>query len=374
MEKRRRTDMKMKKVMALTMAAAMTLGMTACGSSSSAATGSSATSAAGEASAASAASVAEESTASAASEASAAGSETASTDGKTYTVGICQLVQHPALDAATKGFEDELKEKLGDRVTFDEQNAAGDSATCSTITNQFVSSNYDLILGNATASLQAAIAATSDIPILGTSITDYATAMDISDWTGKTGINVSGTSDLAPLDQQAAMIQTLFPDAKNIGILYCSAEPNSKYQSTVITGYLQDMGYTVTEYTFADSNDVSQVTQSACGASDVLYIPTDNTAASCTEAINNVADPAGVPIVAGEEGICKGCGVATLSIDYYELGKATGDMAYDILENGADVSAMDIQFAPNVTYEYMADRATKLGLTIPEDYVAIEAE
>ena len=227
MEKRRRTDMKMKKVMALTMAAAMTLGMTACGSSSSAATGSSATSAAGEASAASAASVAEESTASAASEASAAGSETASTDGKTYTVGICQLVQHPALDAATKGFEDELKEKLGDRVTFDEQNAAGDSATCSTITNQFVSSNYDLILGNATASLQAAIAATSDIPILGTSITDYATAMDISDWTGKTGINVSGTSDLAPLDQQAAMIQTLFPDAKNIGILYCSAEPNS---------------------------------------------------------------------------------------------------------------------------------------------------
>lgn len=366
--------MKMKKVMALTMAAAMALGMTACGSSSSAATGSSAASAASEASTASATSAAEESTASTSAEASAAGSETASTDGKTYTVGICQLVQHPALDAATKGFEDELKEKLGDRVTFDEQNAAGDSATCSTITNQFVSSNYDLILGNATASLQAAIAATSDIPILGTSITDYATAMDISDWTGKTGINVSGTSDLAPLDQQADMIHTLFPDAKNVGILYCSAEPNSKYQSTVITGYLQDMGYTVTEYTFADSNDVSQVTQSACGASDVLYIPTDNTAASCTEAINNVADPAGIPIVAGEEGICKGCGVATLSIDYYELGKATGDMAYDILENGADISNMDIQFAPNVTYEYMADRATKLGLTIPENYVAIEAE
>ena len=366
--------MKMKKVMALTMAAAMALGMTACGSSSSAATGSSAASAASEASTASATSAAEESTASASAEASAAGSETASTDGKTYTVGICQLVQHPALDAATKGFEDELKEKLGDRVTFDEQNAAGDSATCSTITNQFVSSNYDLILGNATASLQAAIAATSDIPILGTSITDYATAMDISDWTGKTGINVSGTSDLAPLDQQADMLHELFPDAKNVGILYCSAEPNSKYQSTVITGYLQDMGYTVTEYTFADSNDVSQVTQSACGASDVLYIPTDNTAASCTEAINNVADPAGIPIVAGEEGICKGCGVATLSIDYYELGKATGDMAYDILENGADISNMDIQFAPNVTYEYMADRATKLGLTIPENYVAIETE
>lgn len=353
------------------MAAAMTLGMTACGSSSSAATGAdtAASSAAG-----SAASATEESAAPASSASSEAGSETAAADGKTYTVGVCQLVQHVALDAATKGFEDELKEKLGDRVTFDEQNAAGDSATCSTICNQFVSSNYDLILGNATASLQAAISATSDIPILGTSITDYATAMDISDWTGTTGINVSGTSDLAPLDQQAGMIQTLFPDAKNIGILYCSAEPNSKYQSTVITGYLQDMGYTVTEYTFADSNDVTQVTQSACSASDVIYIPTDNTAASCTEAINNVADPTGIPIVAGEEGICKGCGVATLSIDYYELGKATGDMAYEILENGADVSTMEIQYAPNVTYEYMPEKAEKLNLTIPEDYVAIEAE
>ena len=300
--------------------------------------------------------------------------EAAKEDGKTYNVGICQLVQHPALDAATEGFEAALKDKLGDNVKFDLQNASGDSATCATIINQFVSNDVDLILANATAALQAAAAGTSEIPILGTSITDYATALDIDNWTGTTGLNISGTSDLAPLDQQAAMLNELFPDAKNVGLLYCSAEPNSKYQSTVITGYLQDMGYTVTEYTFADSNDVSQVTQSACGASDVLYIPTDNTAASCTEAINNVADPAGIPIIAGEEGICKGCGVATLSIDYYELGKATGDMAYDILENGADISNMDIQFAPNVTYEYMADRATKLGLTIPEDYVAIEAE
>lgn len=357
--------MKMKKVLALGMAMTMALGLSACGSSSSAAES--------EAPASSAASAVE----SEAPASSAAGSEAAAAstaEGQTYTVGICQLVQHPALDAATQGFKDALTAKLGDSVTFDEQNAAGDSATCSTICNQFVSSNYDLIMANATASLQAAISATSEIPILGTSITDYATAMDIADWSGTTGINVSGTSDLAPLDQQAEIIQTLFPEAKNIGIVYCSAEANSKYQATVITEALTGMGYTVKEYTFADSNDVAQVTQSACSESDALYIPTDNTAASCTEAIDNVAAPAGIPIVVGEEGICKGCGVATLSIDYYEMGEATGEMAYEILVNGADASTMEIQYAPNVTYEYVADRCQTLGITVPENYVAIEEE
>lgn len=291
-----------------------------------------------------------------------------------YNIGICQLVQHEALDAATKGFKDALTEKLGDRVKFDEQNAAGDSATCVTIVNQFVSSKYDLIMANATPALQAAISSTSTIPILGTSVTDYATALGITDWTGKSGMNVSGTSDLAPLDKQAAMIKELFPDAKNIGILYCSAEANSKYQSATIQGYLKEMGYTCTEYTFADSNDVASVTQNACESSDVIYVPTDNTAASCAEAINNVAEPAGVPIVAGEEGICKGCGVATLSISYYDIGYTTGEMAYEVLVNGADVSTMDIKFSPSTTYKYMADRAKKLGVTIPSSYTAIEVE
>ena len=157
-----------------------------------------------------------------------------------------------------------------------------------------------------------------------------------------------------------------------MGIFYCSAVPNSKYQSDTIKAYLADMGYTVTEYTFADSNDVTAVTQNACSNSDVLYIPTDNTAASCTEAINNVAEPAGVPIVTGEEGICKGCGVATLSIDYYDIGRATGEMAYEILENGADISAMSVQFASDTVYKYMPDRAEKLGVSIPEGYTAIE--
>ena len=290
----------------------------------------------------------------------------------TYNVGICQLVQHPALDAATQGFMDTLTAKLGDKVKFDLQNASGDSATCITIVNGFISSDVDLIMANATPALQAAQAATEEIAILGTSITDYASALDIEGWTGVTGTNISGTSDLAPLAEQAAMLKELFPDAKNVGLLYCSAEANSVYQVEVITKELTALGYTCTNYAFADSNDVSSVTMNACASSDVIYIPTDNTAASCTEAIRNVVEPEGVPVIAGEEGICSGCGVATLSISYYDLGCATGEMAYEILVNGADVSAMEVRFAPNVTKKYNAELCQILNVTVPEDYVVIE--
>ncbi len=291
---------------------------------------------------------------------------------ETYTVGVSQLVQHVALDAATQGFQDALTEKLGDAVKFDVQNASGDSNTCSTIVNTFISNGVDLIMANATPALQAAVAATGDIPILGTSVTDYATALDIDDWTGSTGMNVSGTSDLAPLDEQAAMLHELFPEAKKVGLLYCSAEPNSKYQIDVIKVYLEEMGYECTEFTFADSNDVASVTQNAADNSDVIYIPTDNTAASCTEAIRNVLEPAGVPAVAGEEGLAAGCGVAALTISYYDLGYATGEMAYEILVNGADISTMDVRFAPNVTKKYNAELCEIFGVQVPEDYVVIE--
>lgn len=294
---------------------------------------------------------------------------------KVYNIGICQLVQHEALDAATKGFKDTLIEKLGaDKVKFDEQNAQGDSATCATICNQFVSSNYDLILGNGTAALQAAYTATPSIPILGTSITDYGTALDMAEWTGVSGMNVSGTTDLAPLDKQADMLKELFPDAKTIGILYCSAEANSKYQSDTITPFFESAGYTVKTYSFADSNDVAAVAKTACDENDVLYIPTDNTAASNTGIIDNTATAAKTPIIAGEEGICKGCGVATLSISYYDLGYTTGEMAYDILENGADITTMQVKTAPKFTKEYIKDRADALNVTVPEDYKAISAE
>ena len=345
----------MKKAVSLMMAAAMTMGLAACGSTASTDT---------------AASTADSTAASSAEKTTA--DDAAAADGTVYNIGICQLVQHEALDAATQGFKDALTEKLGaDNVKFDEQNASGDSANCATIVNGFVSSGVDLILANATAPLQAAAQATSDIPVLGTSVTDYATALDISDWTGTVGNNISGTSDLAPLDQQAAMIQEMFPDAKNVGLLYCSAEPNSVYQCDVIEGYLTEEGYTVARYAFTDTNDVTSVAQTAADNSDVIYIPTDNTAASNTEAIANVVIPAQTPVVAGEEGICTGCGVATLSISYYDLGYATGEMAAKILADGADISTMPVEFAPNVTKKYNAANCEALGITPPDGYEAI---
>ena len=300
-----------------------------------------------------------------------AASENASADQSYYTVGICQLVQHEALDAATKGFKDALIAELGDQVKFDEQNASGDPANCTTIVNGFVANKVDLIMANATPALLAASAATADIPILGTSVTDYASALEIDDWTGTVGTNVSGTSDLAPLDQQAAMVAELFPDAKNVGILYCSAEANSQYQVDVITGYLQDMGLTVTPFSFTDTNDVASVAQLACESSDVIYIPTDNTAASNTEAIANVVLPAKVPVIAGEAGLCNGCGVATLSLDYYDLGVATGKMAAKILKGEAKVSEMPIEYAPIVTKQYNVANCEALGITVPEGYVPL---
>lgn len=296
---------------------------------------------------------------------------TAAAEDTVYTVGICQLVQHAALDAATQGFKDALTEALGDKVVFVEQNAANDIPTCATIVNGFVSDNVDLILANATPALQAAVAATDAIPILGTSVTEYGVALHIEGFDGTVGGNVSGTSDLAPLDQQAAMLLELLPDVKSVGILYCSAEANSVYQAEVVKAALEDAGVAVEIYTFTDSNDVAAVTATACDASDALYIPTDNTAASCTEAINNVAEPAGVPIIAGEEGICSGCGVATLSINYYDLGVTTGKMAVKILKGEADISEMPIEYFPDPVKKYNPALCDALGISVPSDYVAI---
>ena len=299
----------------------------------------------------------------------------ASAADKVYNIGICQLVEHPALDEATRGFEEALVELLGEgNVNFDFQNAQGEQTNCATIANQFVTNNVDLILANATAPLQAAAAATNTIPILGTSITDYATALDIADWTGATGTNISGTSDLAPIDEQEKMLIELFPDVQKVGILYCSAEANSKYQADLFIASLEKDGVAYEVFTAADTNEIQSVVTRAVDSCDVLYIPTDNTMASSTELINNIALPAGVPIIAGEEGICAGCGVATLSISYYDIGYTAGEMAYEILVNGADVSTMDVKYAPQVTKEYNASICEELGITVPDDYVAIATE
>lgn len=290
----------------------------------------------------------------------------------TINVGVVQLIQHDALDAATQGFVDTLKAEFGDKVVIDVQNASGEATNCTTIVNGFVSSNVDLIMANATAALQAAREGTADIPVLGTSITDYASALKIDNWTGTVGGNVSGTTDLAPLDQQAAMIKELFPEAKKVGLLYCSAEPNSQYQVDEMTKMLEALGFTCAPFAFTDTTNVASVAQAACDASDVIYIPTDNTAANNTEAIANVVIPAGTPVIAGESGICKGCGVATLSIDYYDLGVATGKMAIKILKGEAKVGEMPVEAAAEATKKYNKANAEALKVTIPEDYTEIQ--
>ncbi len=288
---------------------------------------------------------------------------------ETYVVGICQLAPHTALDAATQGFKDALTEALGDAVKFEEGNAGGEQNNCITIVDGFVSDGVDLILANATGSLQAAASATADIPILGTAVTNYAIALGLDDTMIEVlGNNISGTSDLAPLDQQAAMVQELFPDSETVGLIYCSAEPNSIYQIEVVQAALEELGYACTQYAFTDVNDLASVTQTACDNSDVIYIPTDNTAANNTESIANVVLAAGVPVVCGESGICAGCGVATLSIDYYELGQITGEMAVQILTGEADVSEMAIRYDETVTKMYNAANCEALGITVPEDY------
>jgi len=292
-------------------------------------------------------------------------------DGK-YVVGVCQLTPHVALDAATEGFCDALKEALGEEnVEIVVEIGGGDTATCSPIVNAFVADGVDLIMANATPALQAAAAATTDIPILGTSVTEYGVALDIQNFTGVVGGNISGTSDLAPLDQQAAMVKEWFPDAKNVGLLYCSGEANSQYQVDTVQAELEALGFTCKQYPFADSNDMQAITQKAADESDVIYVPTDNTLASATGIVDGICRPMGIPVIAGEEGACSGCGVATLSISYYDLGVTTGKMAAKILTGEADISTMEIAYADNFTKKFNEEICNDLGLTAPADYVAI---
>ena len=332
----------MKKILALMLAALMVFSMAACGTSQQ-------------------------------------GNETGGTDqakgDSKYTVGVVQLAPHVALDAATEGFKKALEDELGaENVEVIVELGGGDTATCSPIVLDFVSKEVDLIMANATPALQAAVAATEDIPILGTSVTEYGVALDIDNFSGTVGGNVSGTSDLAPLNQQAAMFKEWFPEAKNVGLLYCSAEANSQYQVDTVQTELEKLGYTCKQYHFADSNELQAVAQKAADESDVLYVPTDNTVANAAGTVDGVCVDAKVPVIAGEEGICAGCGVATLSISYYDLGYTTGKMAAKILKGEADISTMEIAYAETFTKKYDAERCKALGLEVPEGYEAIKAE
>ena len=295
-------------------------------------------------------------------------------DGK-YVIGICQFLPHPALDKATEGFIAAVEEILGkDNVVFDTQNAAGEASNCTTIVNGFVASKVDLIMANATPAVAAAANATETIPILGTSVTEYGVALGIENFSGTVGFNVSGTSDLADLAKQAQMVIDWCPNAKNVGLLYCSAEANSKYQVEEVKKILEGKGLTCKLFAFADTSDLMSVTQEAATFADVIYVPTDNTVANNATAIDSICRPAGIPIIAGEAGVCAGCGIATLSIDYYDLGYATGKMAVRILKDGADITKMPIEYAPEVSYLYNEEICAELNITPLDGYEKMATE
>ncbi len=292
-----------------------------------------------------------------------------------YHVGLCQLVTHGALDESTLGFIHALEDELGrGNVSIDVKYAIGDPNTCTAIITDFVANEVDLIVANGTAALQAAAAATGDIPILGTSITEYGVALDMDDFSGITGVNVSGTCDLAPLDKQAQMIADLFPEAKTVALLYCSAEPNSQYQVDVVSGHLTQLGLTPIPYPFADSNDMAIIAQAACDECDVIYTPTDNTVAANAGILDNICQPAQRPVITGDTGTCRIAGAAVLGISYYDLGAITGRMAAKVLTGESDISTMPIAFAERVTYYYNPVICEALGLDVPDEYIALRLE
>lgn len=297
--------------------------------------------------------------------------ENASQDDGKYHIGICQWVEHSALDEATKGFQDALTEQLGDEVTFDVQNAQGATEDCQEILNGFVSDDVDLIMANATSALVAASQATNTIPIVATSITDYGTALNMREWTGASGINVTGTSDLAPIESQADIIQELVPEAKKVGILYCSAETNSIFQAQKMGSILTEKGLSFETYTIADKEELEKSARKAASECDVLYIPTDNTIASQAELLKEILISEKVPMIAGEEGLCE-AGIATLSISYYDIGYSAGEMAYEILEEGKDPGDIDVRYSENVTKKYNSENCEALGITVPNDYEALK--
>ncbi len=290
-------------------------------------------------------------------------------DDGTYSIGIVQLMQHVALDKATEGFQDALTDKLGDKVTFDVQLAGGEATNCTPIVTKFINNGVDLIMANATPAVIAAKEATSTIPIVGTSVTDYVAAeAAIVASNEAPGGNVTGYSDLGDIAAHVELTQKLCPDAKTVAILYCSAEPNSVIQGNQAEELYGAAGFTTVTLTASDITTLSGVVTSACSQADVIYIPTDNLFAENMEAVKNIAVPAKVPVICGEGGMVESGGTATVSIDYYTLGYRAGEMAYAILAEGADPATTPIGFmsADDMELVINQENADAMGLVIPE--------
>ena len=288
----------------------------------------------------------------------------------TYNIGIVQIIEHAALDAAREGFIQALADNglvEGENVTYDVQNAQGDQSTLSTIGDRFVSANVDMILAIATPSAQTMASKTTTIPILGTAVTDYEVAKLVNS-NEVPGGNVSGTSDMNPIADQIALIFELYPDAATIGCIYNSGEDNSVLQAGIAKAAIEAAGKSYVEVTVTSTNDVQQAMQSLVTQCDAIYIPTDNTVASAMPIVSEVANTAMIPVICGESNMVAAGGLATLGINYYDLGYQTGLMALKVLLEGADVSTMPIEFATGFDAAFNAETAAAIGLTIPEKY------
>lgn len=289
-------------------------------------------------------------------------------DEKVFQIGIVQLAEHPAMDEATRGFKEFLTEKLGDKVQFSVQNAQGEQTNCTTIVNQFVSSKVDLIMANATNAVKAAREATSDIPVVGTSVTDYVSCGLVAS-NEAPGANVTGASDMNPVTVQVDLMKTLCPEVKTVGIVINSGEENSAIQAEEAKTAFEAEGFAVKIYSVADTNEIQTVVTAACNEVDAFYEPTDNLIAANVPTMSNITTAAGKPVICGEGGMCDSGFLATYAISYYELGRAAGEQAYNILVNGANPATTPIFFfdVSNLSLVINEENAAELGITIPEE-------
>lgn len=284
-----------------------------------------------------------------------------------YKVGVVQLVEHPALDAANKGFVDALKEKgLADKITFDQQNAQADQSNLNSIAQRFVSDKKDLVLAIATPAAQTMANASHDMPIMGTAITDYVTAKLVQS-NEHPGGNVTGTSDMTPVEKEVDLIIALVPNVKRIGAIYTSSEINSQLQVEKMKAYAATKGITVVEATVSNVNDIQQAATNLVNQDvQAIYTPTDNVLASAMANLAQITDAAKIPVFAADEGMTMTGGVATYSVDYYKLGYQTGLMAAKVLSGEAKVSDMAIETQKDIKLTVNEERAKKLGITIPD--------
>ena len=297
------------------------------------------------------------------------GTEAPAADG-VYKVGVVQLQQHVALDQATEGFQKALKEKLGDKVAFDVQLASGEPTNCTTIVTKFINDDVDLIMANATPAVIAAKEATATIPIIGTSVTDYVAAeAAIVASNEAPGANVTGYSDMSDIAAHVELTKKLCPAAKTVAMIYCSAEPNSVIQGKQAEELYKAAGLTTVTLTATDITTISTVVTSACNQADVIYIPTDNLFAENMESVKNITEPAKIPVICGEGGMVQSGGTASVAIDYYVLGYRAGEMAYEIMVNGADPATTPIGFMTAEEMELVIneENLSAIGLTIPEE-------